>query len=333
MASPIVYSWQDANAPVYLKTAASFQALLTACLVDGYTGKAAAGWSKPFSDASSFVLKQGASVANPTAPQQCIKLYDYQVTSSQPYCSFEVAEDFTDLNTSINPWAGNETNDWFSTGYAYTTSYEVPWMIFATSRAVYFWFGYNTSTPSGSPVLFDNTASATRQYTFHEFFGDIVTPYSGFLYNQMITYHDGSSETPATGSNSLTGDDSTGYEIKRCASVGLNSIGSDIIYLNYLVKVGYALSYPGSSTYIDGVPKYPNQIDGGLYLDKVRLTSTNAYMGELPGLLYSLGSQAFNKNGIIYQIDGTGVYAGETIYTLSGSDGQLFLRDGDWGVE
>ena len=334
MAAPIIYSWRDANAPSYFATMASFNALIKACLVDGYTGKAAAGWTIPFEDGTSFIIKQAASDANPTAPQMCLKFHTYHATATSPKVSFEMAEDYTDLNTPVNVVCGDITNDYMSRGEASnTTTYEIPWMIFATTRAVYFWFGYNTSHQGSAPTEFDNEGTLTTQSTFHEFFGDIVHPYPTWLYNQMITYHNGTSYTSTNGANSLTGNLNTGYGRKKIANPGANYVSPDDAYLNFLTKINFSMNYPGMTTLTDGVVKYPNQIDGGLFLDKVRLTSTSSYLGELPGLLYNLGSIAFNKNGIIFSFDGTGDYLGETIYVLSGYSGQLFLRDGDWGVE
>jgi len=43
-----VYSSEDANAPVLTGAVGSLIALLDACLVNGYTGKTAAGWAKSF---------------------------------------------------------------------------------------------------------------------------------------------------------------------------------------------------------------------------------------------------------------------------------------------
>lgn len=334
MASPTIYSWQDANAPSYFATAQSFQALIRAVMVDGYTGKVGAGWTIPFSDASSFVLQQAASVANPTAPKQCIKFFNYHSSSIQRVTEFQIAENYTDLNTPVSVWAGDIHNDFWARGYATnTTTYEIPWMIFATTRSVYFLFGYNANVIGSKPSMFDNRVSTNHLACHHEFFGDIAHTHTGWLYNQMGTFHNGASFTDVNYTNSLTGNLDSGYGQRFIASEGVNHLAPDRCYLNYTTRINRSWTNPGTSSFTVGVPKYPSPINGGLYLDKVKLTSNNAYLGELPGLLYPFSSMPFAKNGRLFTFDGSGDFVGQTIYTLSGWSGQLFIRSGEWGVE
>lgn len=55
-----LYKHNDASAPVLTGTRGSLIALLDACLVNGYGPKAAAGWSKPYSDTNRAVYRMGS---------------------------------------------------------------------------------------------------------------------------------------------------------------------------------------------------------------------------------------------------------------------------------
>ena len=52
-----VYRWDDVGAPALDKTAGCMMAIFKACLVTGYGGKTSAGWTTPFEDVGSSVLK------------------------------------------------------------------------------------------------------------------------------------------------------------------------------------------------------------------------------------------------------------------------------------
>ena len=56
-----VYRWDDPDAPVLSNpSAGSLIGVLDACLVDGYTGKTGAGWTKAFSGTNLAAYRQGA---------------------------------------------------------------------------------------------------------------------------------------------------------------------------------------------------------------------------------------------------------------------------------
>ena len=50
MGAPTVYSWDDPSAPVFRSGPNGLYDILKGCLVDGYSGKAAAGWSVVYDD-------------------------------------------------------------------------------------------------------------------------------------------------------------------------------------------------------------------------------------------------------------------------------------------
>lgn len=60
MAAPVVYRSTDSSAPVLTGTAGDLVNLLDKCLVAGYTGKTAAGWSKPYTATNAAVFRMGA---------------------------------------------------------------------------------------------------------------------------------------------------------------------------------------------------------------------------------------------------------------------------------
>lgn len=59
MAAPVVFRSSDSSAPVLTGAAGSLVAVLDACLVNGYTGKSAAGWSKPYTATNAAVFRMG----------------------------------------------------------------------------------------------------------------------------------------------------------------------------------------------------------------------------------------------------------------------------------
>lgn len=60
MTTVTVYRSSDASAPVLTGTAGTLTALLDACLVNGYSGQTAAGWTKPFAGTNQGVYKNSA---------------------------------------------------------------------------------------------------------------------------------------------------------------------------------------------------------------------------------------------------------------------------------
>lgn len=329
MATPTIYKWTDAGAPVLDRvSASSLQAVFNACLITGYGSQTppvagANPWSIPFSDANSFVLKQGGT---PTR-KCCLKIGPFGTGSY--YAEMEAAVDYTDLTTPVDLWAGSVTNDRIAVGYSNTTANKIPWIIIATERAIIAQFGHNAVTPT--PVQFDSDA-AVAMNNYHFFFGDYVPEDPALTVNQMVSFTN--ANTSGTNyRNSFTSTAMTGLGKKRCAGNAGNVQGEFAIFPMYNRSIDEGAVPPGGLRTGSNDPRYPNLINGGLYLDKVKLISEGNIMGEFPGLLFPIQSRPFPINGIIHEIDGTGDYTGEKLFVFGTGDGQYFVRDGEWGVE
>lgn len=331
MASPTVYKWTDAGAPqINRADVADYIALFQAVLIDGYGTQTppvsgANKWTIPFSDGTSFILKQGGTQTRKT----CIKIGPFN--SSGYYAEMECAVDYTDINTAVDQWAGTAIYDRVGVGYADNTSRNIPWIIFATERAIYCHFGFVQSITGNDTPTFDTNAS-TSMYNHHWFFGDYVKEDAAITVNQCVSFSNYSS-TGTQYSESLTYSNAEGYGKKRCAGNAGNVTGEFkcIPFYNRAVDEG-SVTVGGNRTTAND-PRYPNLVNGGLYLDKVKFVSERVIMGEFPGLLFPIQSRPFPVNGIVHEIDGTGDYAGEKLYVFGTSSGQYFLRDGEWGVD
>ena len=331
MASPTVYKWTDPGAPQLTRgDLNSYQALYQAVLIDGYGSMTPPGsglnkWTIPFSDATGFILKQGGTPAR----KCCIKIYE--LYSAGHYAKMHCAADFTDMSTPVDMWAGGSDSDRVGMGYSNNNNYKIPWIIIATERAMYCQFGYNIYNDNS--FIFDTNSSNDDMNNYHWFFGDYVKEDEDLTVNQCVSFTDYTG-TGVQYCQSLTYSSSEGYGKKRCAGNAGNVTGEFNCIPFYNRPIGSGNPHVGGYRTRTGTePRYPNMVNGGLYLDKVKILSAGNIMGEFPGLLFPIQDKPFPPNGIIYEINGTGDYLGETIYVFCTEDGQYMVRDGEWGVE
>jgi len=331
MASPTVYKWTDPGAPQMLRgSSVDMQAVFQAVLIDGYGSQTppVAGlnkWTIPFSDGTGFVLKQGG-----TQPRKvCMKLDAFFSTGG--YAEMECAVDYTALNTPQSIWAGTAVYDRVGVGYSSNATYNIPWVIIATERAMFCQFGYNNNQTD--VATFDTAASATM-YNHHWFFGDYAPEDVTLTVNQCVSFANYSSSSSQYFCESLTYTNSdNSYGKKRCAGQPGNIIGEYRCDPFFSRPIGRSTVSPGANFVTDESPRYPNLVNGGLYLDEVKILSERSIMGKFPGLLFPIQSRPFPINGIIHEIDGTGSYSGEKIYVFGTWGGQYMIRDGEWGVD
>lgn len=338
MAKPTVYRWDDPGAPVYLATMTSFKALIKAVMVDGYGSKPGAGWTIPFEDATSFILKQGGT----NSYKHCMKFYNYHPVSSYNYVEYEVAEDYVSLSGPVNPWhthdIGATVNYYrFPRGYATnTTTYQIPWIILATSRSVYFLFGYNGVYANQIPSIFSTANNQTTGYTQASFFGDYISYIEGFPRNTMFVAMNINSITTIQYTYSLTiaSSEITGFK-RMCSNIKDKNIQSTLIYFNSTSPNTYVLPHFGAdiTTAFEEVARFPNGINDSIYFEPVKLTAQYAVIGEMPGLLTPFCSQPFDKDSNLISFKGNGKYQGTNLYCVHGGSGQVFIHDGDWVVE
>lgn len=130
MAIPTVYRWDDANAPVLSGTAGSLISLLTACLVNGYDVKTAAGWTKEFENVDGTIAAFRNSTANGNGVY--LRVDDTGTTTAQ----VQAFEAMTDENSGLGPF--------LTVGSSYSIRKSVtadtaarPWAVVATDTFFY----------------------------------------------------------------------------------------------------------------------------------------------------------------------------------------------------
>ena len=334
MAAPTIYKWTDPSAPQMTRNGTTdIQAIFQACLIDGYGSQTAPvsgtnKWSIPFSDATSFILKQGGTKARKTG----VKFYGASTSGADNYMKVYAAADWTDLSTPVSPWTSGHSSERVAAGSASVASYNIPWIIIATERAIFVQFGYNNQQTN--TTMFD-TAGGSSMFNGHFFFGDYIPEDNGLLVNQMLTISYYASTSYRYYCENFTYQNSTkSYGYKVVAGNTANVTGINECEIMHMRPGETASTVMGLTNADQQFPGYPNGLNGGLYLDIYRIVSNRSIMGVIPGLMYSIQSRPFNNYGVVQEIAGTGTYAGETIYIFGDYNAtQYYIHDGEWGVE
>jgi hypothetical protein len=146
MGAPIVYAWDDPGAPAWSGTRDGFYEVLKGCLVNGYAGKPAAGWSVVYDE---WATSGNASFAN-AAQSGVLGLYspaDGSYVNVAP--AIYVAEAMIDAATPVNGRSGDDaitsTSDiaftssiyLHSPGYRHTTA-QREWVLIANENSAVF---------------------------------------------------------------------------------------------------------------------------------------------------------------------------------------------------
>lgn len=275
MAAPIVYRWDDGNAPVARGERRSLCDILYACLVTGYGTKPGAGWTRDFVNATFdragfrnnpvtgtgfFLMVNGATTAN---------AYDHGVQG------FEV---LTSENDGLFPMAGYNIR---TSNSANTTAR--PWVLIADDRAFYLII-WPTIAATSAP-----TNSNLDVYSL--FFGDFIAEkpddaYACGIMGGLNNYH--GSWGYAWDSTATTGNSWDGL----CSSRRSNGSGS-AAYAAIIRGGG-----PGcqSGGYMGQVGKAYTQGDP-IYITRPYINDCAAHTirGYLPGFYYPCHPLAFNQ--------------------------------------
>lgn len=177
MSLPVVYKWDDGNAPVLNcdSTRTSLVNIFTKCLVDGYGDKPAAGWTRD------FVSYDGRKAVFRPDPLQSNGFPFYiDQSSGDIYVYIGAAEQFVDIATPLFPFGASAEVYHSSTSGGTTTPR--PWAMVATEKWVYFWsYGGTTVMPTKDTIY-----QAYNYPFFNFFFGDFdpASPSDG--YNTML---------------------------------------------------------------------------------------------------------------------------------------------------
>lgn len=132
MATVYLYRWDDANAPALTGAAGSLVDLLDACLVNGYTGRTAAGWSIAHTGTNKRAYRFGTG-----AYYQFID--DGTVNSTSKLSGFRGYLDMpTDVDSGTDPFPTITNRPISVMQKSFTTdASERPWIIVASAGMVY----------------------------------------------------------------------------------------------------------------------------------------------------------------------------------------------------
>ncbi len=131
MTAPKIYRYDDDNAPVMRGEREAVTEVLTACLVDGYGDKEAAGWTRP------FVNAEGTKAVfrnDPAAGSGMFLQVDSSLANGEVFAHIYGYENMTDVDTGVFPF--------LSLGYKfynsqYRNSEPRPWLLIGDERFFY----------------------------------------------------------------------------------------------------------------------------------------------------------------------------------------------------
>lgn len=158
MAAPILYRWDDANAPVARGERTSMIEILTACLVTGYGSRPPAGWTRQ------FVNAEGTKAIfrnDPSGTGMVLRIDAATPSQSNLFYAsgYEAASSVDDV---VFPFYTGTLPVQYISNQNSTQSR--PWVLLADERAFYFFCWYNLTV----------APTKDRPATIAYYFGDIV---------------------------------------------------------------------------------------------------------------------------------------------------------------
>lgn len=309
MAAPIVYRWDDGNAPVARGERRSLCDILYACLVTGYGTKPGAGWTREYVNAT---FDKAAFRNNPVTGTGFYLQVD---GAGAPYAYASLIRGFevmTSVDNGLFPFKPAATVQDAGGTSSQASLTARPWVVVADDRAFYYvcW----TST-TGTPADAVTTVSVV-------IFGDIVSRYPEDPYGCVVmASHSQASYGPNgfnLGSPNVT---PAGYinMPRPISGVATPSTPS-------LVRGGGpgAVTYPGGS---DGNPYSPGD---QILITRPHLTDATIYSfrGWLPGFHYPCHPFPFSNLAQVI-VDGRSFLAVRHICYGQALSGMLIQLD-DW---
>lgn len=257
-----VYRSSDANAPVLSGTAGALVGVLDACLVNGYTGKSAAGWAIAYTGTNIRSYRPGSGQGD--------RLYlgvDDTGTQSARVRGFQ---SMTAAGVAVASGTNPFPTDTQVSGGLYTyksnaaSSAARAWVLITNGNIFYMWidsqadgvagtwlaFGTPTSYKSGDTnctILIASTSAANTTNNFSMFSANIASVLTGHYLSQKydgVTYSVGAGKTPIFGGH-------------------------------------YGITQMGGA----GLLQYPDPLQGGLLFTPVYLIELSGTYGVLRGRL------------------------------------------------
>lgn len=314
MAQFTQYSSTDPSGPGALTgQVGSFLALLDACLVNGYSGKTAAGWTKPFANSSdSGCYKQGAGTGSPT--QFCLAINDnaYNSTANEFY-----GAGFTSL-TSVSTGTGQfptplqggaQTSLGYLVGRKSATANATgrQWTLFADARTFYF---------------FVITGDTTTTY-FDFAFGDFYSLAGSGDANRCMIIGRNAQNSGTTGSTANGGIDRQVTPYSTSNNIGCyianNQAGTSGSQFGYTFgdvgKGTTSAAMTGTFSALAGILPTPNPFDNSYYMCPISITDSSwGIRGQLRGLYHICHPVSAFTNGMTFS--GANDFAGKTFTVL-----------------
>jgi hypothetical protein len=335
-----IYSSRDVAGPGPITgSAGTVLNVLNQCLCSGYTGKAAAGWVKPYADSSNHgVLKQGAGaqlyciIWDNAASDYSAKEYWAQGTNN-PGTSFAQAQNYNIFPTITQLTTWSVLVERKSSTADGTTQW--PWWLFADASTFYFFIATGDTT-LGAGGFFDFC------------FGDIYSYYGSADANRVI----------------ITGRNAINQATVGCGYGGLDELntpytstaGGNNAVVGYSGRYMYS-TYAGTpisipvwlcgdlgkvSTQITttlGVPisgnvPRPSLADGQIHMSPIYVYDSTGFeiRGRMRGLYHICHPASSFQSGVTFS--GSGDYAGKTFMVLCpGANGGIYCIETSNTVE
>lgn len=306
-----VYRYDDPSAPVLSSpSAGSLIAVLDACLVNGYPGKPAAGWTKEFSGTNLAAYRQGGG-------SMCyLRVNDGTGGAQARIVGYE---SMTDINTGTNPFPSNAqvSGGLYINLNSSTSASTKPWVIIADEKRFYLWIGWAAAMTAASLL------SASATYQGITFFGDVSSYKTGDIYCcQIIAPNVGGTTNECFGTlqSANIANVTAGHYIQRDANLNQISV-VNTKYADYVGANGQSVMAGATNT-----PAYPDIVSGGIKLTRVQVSNGASYVairGRLPGCWAPLNALP-GANGDTFS--GRGELSGRTFILLDCGSGSTRAR-------
>lgn len=287
----IVYTSEDASAPVLSGTVSSLIALLTACLVTGYGSKAAAGWTKPYTGTDKAAFRMGGG------NQRYLRVDD-SVALSSTLVGYGAMTD-VDTGTEPFPTAVQMASGEYFVKSSAASSASRRWVLVADNKFCIL-YG-DTVTPVGTAYATNNNQILL--------FGDFFSNKVGDLYNTLLISNPtnvASGSIFSTLATSIAG----ALQAAHYAMRSYTGIGTSV----QLAKHTDAAKMNGTVIGRSG-SAYPDPVTGSILLAPLWVQETNIVRGRVPGIWCPLQDMA--GVGIGDTFSGTGELAGKTFIILA----------------
>lgn len=317
----VTYKSTDASAPVLTGQVNSLVALLDACLVNGYTGKAAAGWTKPYTATNKAVFRMATSGNSGfyldvddngpgagAAKEARIKGYESMTAVA--------------TGTAPFPTVAQIAAGLFLRKSATADATARPWFLIADNSCFY---------------LFVDTGDYTGpNYAMGVMFGDIFSYKSTDAYkcaiiarnleNNATNSYENLSSLITAANGPLTAQQGGHYIARSWTAVGASiqfaKHSSALVGINSSVQVP-----PGGAI---ALVAYPNGPDGALELAPIWCGHDGSVRGYLKGLWSPLHAQPLGHGDTF---SGTGNMAGKTFLALNVKSTAGSFQNGQFVIE